>query len=32
LKECTAIGQTGDVNAGRDLLLVAVEIAADERG
>jgi len=27
-----AIGDTGDGNAGRDLLLEAVEIAEDERG
>ena len=26
-----AIGETGDGNAGRDLLLEAVEIAEDER-
>ena len=27
-----AIGETGDGNAGRDLLLEAVEVAEDERG
>jgi len=27
-----AIGETGDGNKGRDLLLEAVEIAVDERG
>ena len=32
MKDCAAIGQTGDVTAGRDLLLEANEVAEDERG
>lgn len=32
MKDCAAIGQTGDVTAGRDLLLEAGEVAEDERG
>jgi hypothetical protein len=32
LKDCAAIGQTGDVTAGRDRLLEANEVAEDERG
>jgi len=32
LKDCAAIGQTGDVTACRDRLLEAGEIAEDESG